>query len=176
MPLCHVHSLKFSLFAPTLSESLWDLPSDFVPFWAVVKPGHFCSFLLLAGLTLTFVRPTDLVEFFCTQPPSSTNFLATFRCFPPILPLSSCATKPEPDPAKYPPSILHTHALLPTSTNRLTWPVARTSSSHLSATCISCHFFCRLQISRWCQCGPLIPRSRVSHITTPAGPLTCLHI
>ena len=30
--------------------------------------------------------------------------------------------------------------------------------------------------SKVCDCGHLMPRSRVSHMTAPAGPLPCLHV
>ena len=43
-----------------LSESLWDLPSDFVAHWAVVEPMLLCAFLHMASLTLTDIRPTNI--------------------------------------------------------------------------------------------------------------------
>ena len=99
-----------------------------------------------------------------------------FDAFQSNLPSSCCASKPEPAPAKYPPSALHIHALLPTSSNGLLWPAAEAFSSHLSGKDISCQCFCRLRMSRCARKGHLTPRSRVSHITAPVGPLTCLHV
>ena len=32
------------------------------------------------------------------------------------------------------------------------------------------------QVTRACRCGHCVPRSGVSHMTAPAGPLTCLHV
>ena len=45
-----------------LSECLQNLPSDFVPFWTVVKPVLFCAFLLVTGLTLAYIRPANVEE------------------------------------------------------------------------------------------------------------------
>ena len=41
---------------------------------------------------------------------------------------------------------------------------------------ISCQFLLSPSNIKVCQCGHLMPRSRVSHDTAPTGPLTCLHI
>ena len=57
-----------------------------------------------------------------------------FDAFQSNRPSFSFAARPEPAPVKYPPSILHIHALLPTSSSRLSWPAAAASSSHLSGT------------------------------------------
>ena len=57
------------------------------------------------------------------------------------------------------------HIILP---KPIVWPRLDAQSTLPSSSCeknISCQFFCRLQIPRACQCGHLIPRSRVSHIT-----------
>ena len=56
--------------------------------------------------------------------------------------------RPEPAPAKDPPSILLFHALLPTSSDGLFWPAAESFSSHLLVKHISNRCFCRLRISR----------------------------
>ena len=62
-----------------LSEGLWDLPSDLVPFSEMVKPVLFGAFLVTGF----------------TRPPSRTNFLATFDAFQSTLPLFSFAAESE---------------------------------------------------------------------------------
>ena len=47
--------LRSSRFVLPLSESLWDLTSDLVPFWAMVEPELFCAFLFVTCLALTFI-------------------------------------------------------------------------------------------------------------------------
>ena len=85
-----------------------------MPFWTVVEPVLSCAFLLAAGLALPFVRPSN-VEKYLLQPPSRSNFLATFRCSSVQTPFSpSFVTRPRQAAAKHPPSILPIHALLPT--------------------------------------------------------------
>ena len=117
------------------------LKASGMPFRAVVEPVLFGTFLLVTSLTLTFVRPTDVVEFLLHPTSFQYQFSGQVSMLFSPHSLSSCATRPVPAPAKYTPSILHTHALLLTSSNGLCWPVAKAFSSHLLGKHISCQFF-----------------------------------
>ena len=50
MPLCHFHSF-FGVLA-FCSGNLWNLPSDFVSFWAVVEPVFCCALALFPAMLL----------------------------------------------------------------------------------------------------------------------------
>ena len=95
----------------------------------------------------TYSHPTNQ----CRRVVSAPNLLPKtissqhFHAFPSNLPSSACAAQPEPAPFKHPPSTLRTHALLTTSSNKLTWSVTRASSSRLLER-ISCQFLLRLRI------------------------------
>ena len=123
VPLAFIERMRNNSSLPRfllpLSKSPWNLPSDFVPFWAMVEPVLFCAFLLVTSLAFTSVRPTNVENSLLHQPPSHTNFFAKFRCFQSTLPSSSCATMPERAPAKYPHSILQIHALFLTSLGQM---------------------------------------------------------
>ena len=91
MPLCNFHSiLSSSRFLLPLPGSLWDLPYYFVPFWAMEDPVLFWAVPPCGRLSMTQPMSKSL---FCTHPPSTKFFLATFRCFPSTLPSSSYATR-----------------------------------------------------------------------------------
>ena len=113
---------------------------------------------------------------FCTQPPSTTNFLITFWCLS-----------------------VQTSLVLPLS---IAWIGSRHTPSFTSlCSCFAAHFFqqtilaCLQSIfftsfvqtthmcpatcpsnSKVCHCGHVMPKSRVLHTTAPAGPLACLHV
>ena len=137
----------------------------------------FCAFLLVTGLALTCASDPMSKSLSCTQPPSRTNFLANVSMFvSPLFLCSSFAAEPELARAKDLPSILHTRALLPSSSSRLFWPAAPASFPHLSGRHISCPLLLALQTARCAHCGHLMSMSRVSHMTAHASPLTCLHV
>ena len=75
------------------------------------------------------------------------------------------------DKAKYLLSTLHIRVWLPTSSNKLSWPASEACSSHLLGKHVSCPPLLALQKSK---CAIVATSSRVSHVTGPAGPLTCL--
>ena len=81
------HFLRGSRLLFALSEGLRNLPPEFVPFWTVVKPMLFCSFLLVTGLTLTYVRPANIKKPFL-RPSSFPEDLSGHitMLFGPILP------------------------------------------------------------------------------------------
>ena len=60
----------------SLSENLWDLPSDLVPFWALVEPVLFCAFHQVTGLALSSDQPKSKSPF-CTQRLSRKSVFAT---------------------------------------------------------------------------------------------------
>ena len=116
IPLCTFHSFYEVLaFCSHFLEftSIHRLTS--LPFWAVVKPVLFLC-----------LPPSDMLGIYfhltnqCRRVSSAANLLPEpifwlhFDAFQSILPSSTCAALLEPAPAKYPPSILHTRALLPT--------------------------------------------------------------
>ena len=158
-------------------KNLWNLSSDHVPFWAVVEPVLFCAFLLLASLTLTDIRPVNIEWSLFAS-----NFLPRRSCwlhydafqsnFPSFFDAKEQALVPAmlllPTP--------HTRALLPTSSSTLIEPSVSASFQLLSDKPTSCPFFISSLNINVCHCGHLIHRSRVSHITAPAGPLTSFHV
>ena len=155
-----------------LSEGLLDLPSDLVPFWAIVESVLFCTLLFVTSLTLTFFRPTD-VEEFLLHPPSIQNQISghSSMLFQPVF-FRFLAQQSQ--------SRLLSNALLQFFILVL---LLSTSSSRLShhlhifrATASHVHLYVPFKKAKVCQCGHLIPKSPVSHMTAPAGPLTCLQV
>ena len=69
--------LKVFVFLLPLSEGLRDLPSDFVPFWAMLEPVLFCAFRLVTRVAFTLMRPTNVEESFLH--PSSLQ--KSFSCY-----------------------------------------------------------------------------------------------
>ena len=69
--------------------------------------------------------------FFCTQPPSNTNWLATLRCFSVHSSFVFLRSNARAGSSQIPPLILHIHALLPTSSNRLSWSAVPAFSPRL---------------------------------------------
>ena len=156
-----------------LPENFWNLSSDFFSFWAVVEPVLFCAFLLVKGLTLTGVRPIN-IEQSLLRPSTFQEHLPVYiaMLFSPFLHSLSFAKD---------------LALVPAMLLLSTPPTVHFFQHTDRARCIS--FFKHLSdkptfmsvlISSLnisvCRCGHLTPRSRVSHITAPAGPLTCFHV
>ena len=136
----------------------------------------FCTFLLETSVTL---HPTN----HCRKVSSAPNLLPKrifwprFGAFQSSLPSSSCATRPELAPDKYPPSILHTHALRPTSSSRLFWPAAEAFSSHLfGQTHLMSILLSPSNIKGRAAAAILYLDHGSRTSLLPAGPLTCLHI
>ena len=132
----------------------------------MVEPVLFCAFFFVTGLTLTFVRPTNVEESFLHPTSFQYQFSGhvSMSFSPPFLRLLAQQGQSRLQPN----SLLHFFffmlccPLLPVDSPVL---LQKTFSSHLHGKHISCQFFCRLRISRC-----------VSHITAPAGPLLCPHL
>ena len=154
-----------------LSASIWNRPSDFVPFWATVEPVHFCAILFVTGSALALIRPTNVEE--SLLHPAS--FQYHFSGYFPMLfsPFFVCLFAQQRQSWLQPNTLL---LMLCCSSNRLFWPAAEAFSSYPLDNRISYQRFCRLQKSRYANAAILHPNHRVSHITAPARPPTCLHI
>ena len=130
------------------------------------------ALFLIATSTLLLVQPNPCRRIFSapnllTQQTSASHYgacLSTLHSF-------SFATKPVLVPAKFP-SFNSSHSVfsLHTFSNR-PFCVSKAFSSHPAGRSVSCPPFPVLQTSR-CHCGHLMLKSRVSHKTAPARPLT----
>ena len=160
-----------------LLQPFWGLVSDLLSTRAVIHTVLLCAFFLASASTLRFVRPTISHNLLCTNPSSTTSFLVTIRC------LSVHASS----------VFLRSIAWMGSSHS----PSFNTSRSCLAAhssfqqtilACFKKHFSHSagkkhlyppptvLKKRKVCHCDHLMPRSRVSHITAPAGPLTCRQV
>ena len=152
MPLCHCHPRNL---LPCLPFCGYFIPYS-LPAWTVIKlvllraslPHPWRSFL--SDHPMSYNR-------FCTHPPSITRLLLC----PQLFGFSPQHGLRWPQP----------HSFLQLLTFKLGFP-AGASSSHFLRTHRS-HVHLHLVMKP--QSVPLRPRSSVSHITAPAGPLICLH-
>ena len=106
----------------------------------------------------------------CTHPPSTTSFLITLRCL-----------------SVHPSSVFPQHSLAWLQPHSLSTPHTRewlhkpswlVFTSIFFTSCVQTTLISTAthpSNSKVCRCGQLIPKSRVSHMTAPAGPLTCFH-
>ena len=118
------------------------------------------------------------IAFFCAQPqpPSKKIFLPTLRCFSVqfsltffrkrAIPGSSHASLFQPFIPVLGCPFLPLHRTRPL--HQHLFNIFRTREPHVI-------LISSQNINVW-HCGHLIPRSRVAHITPPAGPLTCFHV
>ena len=151
-------------------QSKWDLVSDLsmTDKWysrcfskpsSLLQPRHFFSSDQLMSHNL-----------FGTHPPSTTSFLHCGACLPTIR-WSFFAAWLGLVPAALFLSTPHTRAWLPISSTGSSWLVSEASSSHPAGRPLSCPQPPTPQTAR---CATA--RSRVSHMTAPASPLTSLHV
>ena len=142
----------------------------------MVKPVLFCAFLLVTCVALTFIRPTNDVELLL-HPASFQNHFSghVSMLFSPLV-LRLLGLQGQ--------SPLQPNILLPFFILMLCFPLLPIDSPgllqdhflHIFWANISHVNFLSPSNIKVCHYGHLLPRSRVSHITAPAGPLTCLHI
>ena len=123
-PLSLPLSLGSFRFLLPLSESPWNLPSDFVPFWAMMKPVLFCAFLIETSLTFTVDRPANVEKSLLHPATFQHQFSGHVSTL--FSPISLCLLSQQGQSRLQPDTLLQffIHALLPTSSSGLSWPAA----------------------------------------------------
>ena len=122
-----------------------------------------------ASLPLPFLLDSDI---FCTHPPSTASFRITSRCLsvhPSLVFLRSIANRVKPNSFAQFLTLVFGRTPFPVSRSK---PASEASSSpSRGQTNLMSTLPCPSN-DDMCHCGHLMPKSRVSHQTAPAGPLT----
>ena len=162
---------RFRLMLPP-PEAFRNIPSYCVPFRTVVKPVLLCVFFHLASLTLTHIRP-DYIEkspFASNLLPRRSFWLHYGACRPSVQSSFTFFRRRAGAGSSHAPlfqffilahccPLLSVHWSGPLHQHLLN--VSWAHKPHVN--------FCLIAENHVCQYGPFYTRSRVSHITAPAG-------